>query len=777
MKLSANGAYQNPQKAGGFEPYSFSDAASLARIVKKSDHCPSVFSGDRRLNSEFVSCDFLFIDVDSGISILDFCNHRDFADRFYIILTSKSHRKEKKGVTCDRFHVLLPVQTITSEPELAEKLTRICRIYHFADKSAKGAARYWNGNKETEIIWHEGKEYQFPSEPDKFEDDLPYDDKPIVTKQPRQQACAKWNGQRDDKKTMMMDALLKLASTGGLASYQDYIDVGMAMRADGGFDFADWHQVLSAGKPADSDTLADAEYKWGTFSPTQITGATLMHYCRQAVPELLVKGSMPPQPKIKIGPRQEKAKGFSTDAPTTLETEVPPDRVKEVYEKITWLSQDSHGNDVRKLSDGWYLILLDLDAELANCAKHDYTVGGPTISYSNTEILKTAIRRRVRAYGVPERAVTDTVVSRIYDEIIHANRFHNRVLAFTKDLQRNFPVQDEGLLDEFLSFLEFQPPGEHEPWSAEHIRKMYREIFHLFFLRMHLHIQGTAMVNDGGYYGLMTNDIVPVLGGSQEIGKTTLCQWLACNREDMYVDLGSGGKSSMFGTADTVRQVRGRMIAELGEMKIMRDSANVEAVKSFISKTKYELDVKYVEHSEPLPSTVSYIGTSNPEEYLSDVTGNRRFFPVKLKSIDLSGLARNRDLACRLHSYYATLAESIPIEERFDQCRQSAELREFVGAKRDEAMITYSDHGAIIEVVNKAFLAEKYESNRVDGVHKIQNHEIEKLITDAGYRIIVTKNSIISAMEGLGYQYRVMKIDGLSRRVWAKNYNSLYKKA
>lgn len=764
MKLSINKKYQDEKAAWGYQTIDVATKEEFERIVRRSDHCCAVLKDGHRIGSSFVSSDWLFMDIDGGMPIKDFLLHPDFNGKSLVIYTSRNHQKDKNGAgACDRYHVLLDVPTITNPDELAAKLKAMSDAYPWADVSCKDTVRLLFANKDAEVIWQIGDQYKIP-EP-KFIDDIPWD---ATAKTKTSTIIASKKPINGDKKSLVLDAVIKTSASGKLESYQDYINVGMAMKAEG-FSFQDWWSVLLVGKPADSDTLAEAEYKWSSFDPKIITGGTLMHYCRQAVPELLVKGSMPPQPKINIGRMHDEKTGFSTDAPTTLEIQPGTERAKEIYEKITYLSKN--GNDeTRKLIDGWYLMLLEHDPELANCAKHDYTTGGPTISYSNTEILKTAIRRRIRAYGVPERAINDTIVNRVYDEVIYVNRHHNRVLAFTKDLQRNYAGEKLGpeLLDEFISYLNFQDPGEHEPWDYEHSVKMYREIFHLFFLRMHLHVQGTAMVKDGGYYGLMTNDIVPVLGGSQEIGKTTLCQWLACNREDMYVDLGSGGKSSTFGTSDTVRQVRGRMIAELGEMKIMRDSANVEAVKSFISKTKYELDVKYVEHSEPLPSTVSYIGTSNPDEYLSDVTGNRRFFPIKLLSIDLAGLSKNTALACRLHAYYASLAESIKPDDRFSACMQSQELRDFIGAKRSEAMITYSDHGAIIEVVSHEWDEFCRDNLRRDGVHKIQNHEIEKLITDAGYRFMVTKNSITAAMESLGYSYQPAKINKTVQRAWIK---------
>jgi hypothetical protein len=764
-KISSNGAYQDGTKTSGFRSYELTEFN--AKTVLSSDHCPAILKDGHRNNASFVSTDWLWLDCDGGYTIKDFQENPDFRNVAYILYTSRNHNKEKasthRGVpvtlpACERFHILFPVQTITNIAEVDQKINAMVARYPWADPGAKGASRLLYGHKGTTVIWHNGLEYCPPVDP-VFEDDMPDD---IVVQAPKTMAKSKKPSAPvivDDKQKMIMDSLRKAAMDGVFDDYAEWIKLGGAMRAEG-YSFDQWLSLSFS-----SQDVGEARYKWDSFEAMdKLSGGTLMHYARMATPELLQKGSLPPSPSIRISP--PRIDGYSTEAPTLLEIVPRPERCKAVYDEISYISKKD-GKEVRVLCEDWYIRLVEIDREIANCAKYDYTIGGPMISYSDTTLLKTAIRRRVRCYGVAEKKITTEVIDRMYQEIMFNNRFHNRVLAFVKMLQKKYSgsaALGPELVDRFLEYLQFQPI---HGYTTDKIKAMYRETFHLFFLRMHLHIAGTAMVEDGGFRGLITNDIVPVLGGKQNIGKTTLCQWLACNREDMYVDLGSGGKTG-FGTADTIRQVRGRMIAELGEMKIMRDSANVEAVKSFISKTKYELDVKYVEHSEPLPSTVSYIGTSNPEEYLSDVTGNRRFYPIKLESIDKQGLAGAWELIEQIHAYYANLSDSIEGNNRFAACQPSDELMDFMNDSRDSAMITYADHGAIVEVVEKDFLRELMDNTKADGVHKLQDHEIHKLIDDEGYKMMIGKNSIIQAMEGLGYKKIIGKRDGKMIRCWGK---------
>ena len=134
-------------------------------------------------------------------------------------------------------------------------------------------------------------------------------------------------------------------------------------------------------------------------------------------------------------------------------------------------------------------------------------------------------------------------------------------------------------------------------------------------------------------------DTVLILEGAQGTGKSSLCRLLSY--EKWYADI----MIDPHRPADTVAAMREKWIIELSEMEV-NTRADVNALKSFISKRTDRVRFAYDRSVMDYPRQSIFIGTINPEfgvGYLKDMTGNRRYWPVETTEIDLPGIEKVRD--------------------------------------------------------------------------------------------------------------------------------------
>lgn len=119
-------------------------------------------------------------------------------------------------------------------------------------------------------------------------------------------------------------------------------------------------------------------------------------------------------------------------------------------------------------------------------------------------------------------------------------------------------------------------------------------------------------------------DSVPILNGPQGIGKSTFYAKLA---GDWFSD--SLTLTDMKDKAGP-EKLQGYWILELGELAGMR-KADVETVKSFISRVDDKYRASYGVSVENHPRQCIIVGSTNAESgFLRDITGNRRFWPVRV---------------------------------------------------------------------------------------------------------------------------------------------------
>ena len=118
-------------------------------------------------------------------------------------------------------------------------------------------------------------------------------------------------------------------------------------------------------------------------------------------------------------------------------------------------------------------------------------------------------------------------------------------------------------------------------------------------------------------------DYMPILIGEQGSGKSSIINWLALE-DKFYTDVPSiEGK-------DALEQLQGRWICEFAELLAMVRTKDVEAMKSFVTRTTDKYRQSYGRRTMEFPRQCIFIGTTNDHNFLVDKTGNRRYLPVEL---------------------------------------------------------------------------------------------------------------------------------------------------
>lgn len=159
----------------------------------------------------------------------------------------------------------------------------------------------------------------------------------------------------------------------------------------------------------------------------------------------------------------------------------------------------------------------------------------------------------------------------------------------------------------------------------------------------------------------LKDDSLLVLQGRQGCGKSTLLRALA--GDDWFND-----DLRSLEDKDEIAKLSRFWIMELAEVDYLFGKKEVELFKRFLSGTEDTFRVPYGRGNATTKRTCCLFATTNKSEFLTDPTGDRRYWVVQVNTdVDIEAIKRDRDLIW---------ATALAVFERGDQCHLTNEEKE-----------------------------------------------------------------------------------------------------
>jgi putative DNA primase/helicase len=121
-----------------------------------------------------------------------------------------------------------------------------------------------------------------------------------------------------------------------------------------------------------------------------------------------------------------------------------------------------------------------------------------------------------------------------------------------------------------------------------------------------------------------------VFQGAQYLGKTAWFKSLVPDHLDIIKD----GVQLNPANVDSVKQAVSNWIVELGELDSTFKRSDLSQLKAFVTRDKDILRRPYAKAESQFARRTVFFGSVNPEQFLHDTTGNRRYWTIAATGID-----------------------------------------------------------------------------------------------------------------------------------------------
>jgi len=194
--------------------------------------------------------------------------------------------------------------------------------------------------------------------------------------------------------------------------------------------------------------------------------------------------------------------------------------------------------------------------------------------------------------------------------------------------------------------------------------------------------------------GCKYDEMVILESGKQGLLKSSALKML-CPKEDWFTD----NLPLNLKAQELIELTAGKWIVEVGELNKLK-SAQIEQVKAMLSRTDDTARLAYRHDPKTQRRQCIFIGTTNSFNYLTDKTGNRRFWPIRVGKFDVEWIRNYRD---------QIWAEAFAREQTGESIRLPEGLYQAAEVEQDHRLVEDDWHVTLDSYFDKQYYRVAYD--------------------------------------------------------------------